>query len=143
VSTNIEVVEMAVELLKAMDESTVAKRAAELIEHTLSVIKRTASTSDVTAHPHSFEDSTDDSFIQQNLEQEINYTVRITHCIYLARNYFLTVERSRYSAILVFKISFHQMRFMISARSMKLITQPSIEHSASHCRIWKPLIYGA
>jgi hypothetical protein len=79
--TNIQVVEMAIGLLEAMDESVVAKRAAELIKQSLSVVKNSpASEFTPTRAPTQspdpcFVDPQLFSFMPQTLENEFDDSV--------------------------------------------------------------------
>lgn len=83
VNTNIKVVEMAIGLLEAMDESVVARRAAELIKQSLSVVKgatvlESGPTSVTIEHPQFY------PFGPENLEQEFNDDVS-NKCFHLSR----------------------------------------------------------
>jgi hypothetical protein len=77
--TNIQVVEMAVELLEAMDESVVAKRAAELTKQSLSVVKKSSGGERPPAPIPApcFEDPHLHSFMLPTLEQEFDDTVSV------------------------------------------------------------------
>jgi hypothetical protein len=80
---NIQVVEMAIGLLEAMDESVVAKRAAELIKQSLSVVKSnparesTPTQAPIQSPVPSFVDPQLYSFMPQSLEQEFDDSVSI------------------------------------------------------------------
>jgi hypothetical protein len=64
-----------VELLEAMDESAVAKRAGELIKHSLSVVKSTTVTEDVNISSLYSGNSPLDPFVPQDPEEEMAYSV--------------------------------------------------------------------
>jgi hypothetical protein len=75
VEANIKVVEMAIELLEAMDESVVAKRAAELLKKNLTVVKYIVVGADYTAPP-SYDTAPLHHLDPQYLEQELDDKVR-------------------------------------------------------------------
>jgi hypothetical protein len=77
VEVNMKVVEMAVEILEAMDESVVAKRAAELINQSLSVIKTPILPSNAVESSDGFAESPPDLFKSQSFEQGLTDTVCI------------------------------------------------------------------
>jgi len=61
---------MAVELLEAMDESVVAKRAAELIKQSLSIVKSPIVPSNAAEAPTGFDQTPLDLFVPRNFERQ-------------------------------------------------------------------------